>query len=102
MTNEQLAAYLEMLTERLSGIRGRLNISLKNANLERHPETYNADIPFLDAKIKPHPRADQPVCLDELADLIVELRHRTRLLVEKPKSQSIAEQYKTTLGSWGS
>jgi hypothetical protein len=88
MTNEQFAAYLEMLAERLDGIRGRLVQNLDNAKLERHPDNHAVDIPFHETKLRPHPRADQPVCLDELANLIFELRTRTRLLTEKPKSDS--------------
>lgn len=93
MTNEQLAAYLEMLIERLQGIKGRLSVDLESLELERHPETHLISIPFHDEKVKPHPRADQPVCLDELADLIFELRTRTRLLVDKPKKEGILDQY---------
>lgn len=100
MTNEQLAAYLEMLAERLNGIRGRLALSLENAKLERHPETYKPNIAFIDAKVAPHPKADQPVCLDELADLIGELRHRTRLLVEKPKKEGLSDLSNIIKSGW--
>lgn len=87
MTDRQLAAYLDMLTERLNGIRNRLIVNLDNTKLEHHPETHLVSLPFHDDKLRPHPRADQPVCLDELADLIFELRVTAKTLREKPEDK---------------